>query len=145
LEVKRDQVQSQIALNKAILKTPIFLSIRGVDVVDGGTLFEAGMTIDIGGAPHSFHPDGKSGLDYLANAGAPGNWFGVVTDNGQADGNPVVQTTTDPAPGFYVSYISLHDSTKQKNNPLRYVNSESMGRPTAFIKRTSGPLGPFAA
>ena len=126
LEVKRDQVQSQLALNKAILKTPIFLSIRGVDVVDGGTLFKAGMDIDVGGAPHAFGPDGKSGLDVLSNAGGPGNWFGVVTDNGQPNGNPVVQTSTDPAPGFYVSYTSLQDSTKEKNNPLRYVDSETI-------------------
>jgi hypothetical protein len=113
-------------MNKAILKTPIFLNIRGVDVVDGGTLFEAGMSIDAGGAPHAYHPDGKSGLDDLRNAGGPGNWYGVVTDNGQPDGNPVVQTSTDPAPGFYVSYTSLQDSNKKKNNPLRYVDSETI-------------------
>lgn len=126
LEVKRDQVQSQLALNKAILKTPVLLSIHGVDVVDGGTLFEAGMTIDADGAPHAYHPDGKSGLDPLANAGTPGHWFGLVTDNGQPDGNPVVQTSTDPAPGFYISSTSLQDLTKEKDNPLRYVNSETI-------------------
>jgi hypothetical protein len=126
LEVKRDQVQSQLALNKAILQTPISLSIRGVNLVDGGTLFETGMMIDVDGAPHAYHPDGKSGLDITANAGGPGNWFGVITDNGQPNGNPIVQTSADPAPGFYVSYTSLYDSTKKKNNPLRYVDSETI-------------------
>jgi len=40
------------------------------------------MVVDADGAYHAFHPDDKSGLDFLANAGHPGNWMGLVTDNG---------------------------------------------------------------
>ena len=42
------------------------------------------------------------------------------------DGKPVVQTSTDPAPGFYVSATSLQDEAKDRANPLRYVNSETI-------------------
>src|ERR1700751_313111 len=56
-------------------------------------------------APESF--PGKT-LDVLANAGRPGNWFGVVTDTGRVDGTPVVQGAQDPCPGAYVSATALH-------------------------------------
>jgi hypothetical protein len=122
LEVKRDEAQSKLDLNKAILQTPIKLSIGGVNLVDGGTLFEAGMTICVDGSPHAYHPtDSNLGLDVLGNAGRPGNWFGILTDK---NGNPVIQTNSDPAPGFYVSFTSLEDLSKERNDPLRYVNSE---------------------
>jgi hypothetical protein len=48
---------------------------------DGSAFFyEAGLNIDADGAPHGYHPDGRSGLDYLGNAGRPGNWWALVTD-----------------------------------------------------------------
>ena len=63
--------------------------------------FVAGMTIDADGSPRAYHPRGSPpGLDFLANAGSPGNFFGIVTDR---HGNPVVQSADDPAPGFFVS------------------------------------------
>ena len=148
LSAKADQAQSQLDFNKAILKGSTVLSIRGRDLVDGGTLFEAGMQLDAGGSPHAYHPDGKSGLDFTANAGSSGNWFGVVTDNGQEDGKPVVQTSTDPAPGFYVSYTSLQDGTKDRANPLRYVNSETIPYivvPPQLLAMAGVKLGDFAA
>jgi hypothetical protein len=46
-------------------------------------------------APRGFTP---SPLDFLANAGEPGNWFGVVTDTNRPDGRPVKQKDGDPAP-----------------------------------------------
>jgi len=87
--------------------------------------FHAGMAIDADGAPQAYHPEPQSdlGLDSLKNAGSPGKWFGIVTDNGQPDGNPVIQGANDPAPGFYVSATSLQDKTKDPSNPLRYVNA----------------------
>jgi hypothetical protein len=39
-------------------------------------------------APRGFRP---VPLDFLANAGGPGNWFGVVTDTGEKNGRPVLQ------------------------------------------------------
>ena len=69
--------------------------------------YESGMMIDADGGYHAYHPDNKSGLDYLGNAGKPGNWWALVTDDGKPSGNPVVQSSSDPAPGFYISTTSL--------------------------------------
>ena len=83
--------------------------------------FVAGMAIDADGAPRAYHPTGSPpGLDFLANAGSPGNFFGVVTD---AHGNPVVQSAHDPAPGFFVSPTSLQRPGKRVEDPHRYVDA----------------------
>src|SRR5947209_18462960 len=71
------------------------LKVGGVSIwqLQGQTAFfyEAGMAIDVDGAPQAYHPepDSNLGLDFLANAGRQGNWFGIVTDNGQRDGDPI--------------------------------------------------------
>ncbi len=88
--------------------------------------FRAGMTIDADGAYRAYHPNSAKGLDYLANAGRPGKWWGVVTDNGKSSGRPVIQQAGDPAPGYYVSATSLEDGRYPRTNPLRYVDSESV-------------------
>ena len=63
-------------------------------------IFEGGMMVDADGSPQAYHPppDERKGLDNLADAGEPGNWWGIVTDNGKGSGNPVVQGSNDPAP-----------------------------------------------
>jgi hypothetical protein len=81
------------------------------------------LAIDADGAPNAYAPKGTPALDYLANAGHPGDWYGIVTDNGQGDGNPVVQESNDPCPGSYVSTTALVDHSRGVNDPLRYVNS----------------------
>lgn len=90
----------------------------------------AGMAIDADGAngqssapvyaPAGYQPPP---LDYLANAGGPGNWFGVVTDS---HGNPVVQGTSDPMPGAYVSATSYKHKGKASTDPLAYVDSNAV-------------------
>src|SRR6185436_16558384 len=79
----------------------------------------SGMNIDGDGAPNCYSPDNK-GLDYLANAGKPGNWYGIVTDS---NGNPIIQGPNDPYPGFYVSPTALQDKSKNRTDPNRYVDS----------------------
>jgi hypothetical protein len=124
-------------------------SVWQIDDADGSSrfLYTSGMQIDADGAYRAYHPDSKSGLDRLANAGHPGNWWGIVTDNGQRDGNPIVQGDADPAPGFYVSSTSLSDKTKALGDPLRYVDSESIPYlvlPRQVIQATGMRLGDFA-
>lgn len=85
-------------------------------------VFNAKMTIDADGSPNAYCPDNK-GLDFTANAGKPGNWFGIVTDS---NGKPVIQKNSDPTPGCYVSPTTLVDKTLSKENPLKYVNSEKI-------------------
>ena len=88
----------------------------------GLLVYEAGLAIDADGAPDAYHPD-DTGRDHLANAGKPGNWWGVVTDDGTAKGTPVVQGADDPRPGYYVSATALEDSKRPRTDPRRYVDS----------------------
>lgn len=90
---------------------------------DNGLYFVAGMRIDADGAPRAYHPRGAPGLDFLANAGGPGNWFGIITDRA---GHPVVQSPRDPAPGFYVSPTSLQDPSRAVTDPRRYVDASTI-------------------
>ena len=94
----------------------------------------AGMEIDADGAngqtggvpvyaPQGFTP---APLDFLANAGGPGNWFGVVTDTGEEDGTPVKQDTSGPAPGAFVSATSYRWPTLARIDPLAYVDAASV-------------------
>jgi hypothetical protein len=58
--------------------------------------------------------------------GTVGTWWALVTDNGKLNRNPVIQTPSDPAPGFYVSTTSLGNTTVVRKDPLRYVNAEAI-------------------
>jgi hypothetical protein len=106
--------------------------------------YESGMTINADGSPRAYHPGGSPpGLDKLANAGRPGNWWGIATDSG---GRPFVQGSNDTAPGYYVSTTALIDPSKPARSPSRYVNSETIN----FIVNARGmsggaKLGDFAA
>jgi len=82
-------------------------TIEGCDIVeqdDKSVTFTAAARLDGDGAngqfgqPPCYAPASFTGktLDVLANAGGPGNWFGVVTDTGKTDGTPVVQGPQDP-------------------------------------------------
>jgi hypothetical protein len=84
--------------------------------------YESGMTIDADGAPNAYHPD-NSGIDDLANAGAPGTWEGLAKD---ADGEPFIQGPNDPFPGYYVSATALADRSKPPNDPTRYVDASKI-------------------
>lgn len=127
--VKEGSKTSKLSLSA----TPPVLTTRNVlTTVEGTTLytltgrngyfFSSGMTIDADGSPHAYNPS-NTGLDYLANAGSPGNWWGIATD---ANGNPYIQRSTDPVPGYYVSVTSLVNSAKVIRDPLRYVDSETI-------------------
>ena len=85
-------------------------------------LFRADLDIDVDGSPRAYGP-GNMGEDYTANAGRPGNWWGVVTGK---DGKPIVQGANDPAPGCYVSTTSLQDSDQPRTSPRRYVNADEI-------------------
>jgi hypothetical protein len=112
--------------NLKFLKRIGYSNINTLDDDDSSFFYESGLMIDADGAYHAYHPDGKPGLDYLANAGHPGDWWALVTDNGQPNGRPVIQTAADPAPGFYISTTSLEDPNCDRKDPRRYVNSEAV-------------------
>lgn len=99
-------------------------TVGSVDVfrVAGALLYASGLAIDADGAPNAYGP-GDGGLDHLANAGRPGNWWGLAT---QKNGEPVVQSAGDPFPGFYVSTTALQDKRFATSDPRRYVDSSTV-------------------
>ncbi|MBI4929822.1 MAG: N-acetylmuramoyl-L-alanine amidase [Bacteroidetes bacterium] len=101
-------------------------TIEGFNVyqhtASGAIMYKAKMAIDADGSPRAYGPN-NSGLDYTANAGSPGNWWGVVTDN---SGNPIIQDSSDPYPGMYVSTTSLTDNAYSSTKTQHYVNSEAI-------------------
>jgi len=105
--------------------------------------FASGMTIDADGAPNAYHPD-NTGLDDLANAGAPGNWQGLAKDE---VGVPYVQGPNDPFPGYYVSATALSDRNRAVSDPLRYVDSSKIPYivlPGGFARQMGARPGDFA-
>lgn len=104
----------------------LLCTLEGVNVVqedDGKIDFIAKAAIDADGAYRAYHPEKGKGLDALANAGHPGNWWGIVTG---ADGTPFIQTATDPAPGYYVSATAYEWKGFKAHDPKRYVDSETV-------------------
>ena len=108
------------------LKRIGYADVNTLDNDDSAFFYVSGLMVDADGSPHAYHPPPDPGLDYIGNAGKPGNWWALVTDSGAADGNPVVQKPTDPAPGYYISTTSLEDKTRPTNDPTRYVNAETI-------------------
>jgi hypothetical protein len=45
-------------------------------------VYEAGLAVDADGAFRAYHPDDRRGLDTIAHAGHPGNWWALATDTG---------------------------------------------------------------
>lgn len=95
---------------------------------DGSYLVTAGMMVDGDGSPRCYAPAGSGldALDYLANAGHPGNWWALACHK---DGRPYIQGTDaplhDPATkGFYVSMTSYYKDGPAENDTARYVNAE---------------------
>jgi len=105
--------------------------------------FEAGMTIDADGAPNAYHPD-NTGLDDLANAGAPGSWEGLAKG---PDGEPILQGPDDPFPGYYISATALSDRSKAWNDPARYVDASKIPYivlPGSFARQIGARPGDFS-
>jgi hypothetical protein len=101
---------------------------HGYRLSDGSIVFLGSLGVDADGAPKAYGPH-DSGLDNIANAGSPGDWYGLATDgpNCEGSGTPLVQGPSDPAPGFYVSTTTLsdpavNDCRKQRN----YIDATSI-------------------
>jgi hypothetical protein len=58
-------------------------TVGGVKIWQDGAalLYKTGATINGDGSPHCYHADDSKALDYLANAGSPGSWWGIATDD----------------------------------------------------------------
>jgi hypothetical protein len=74
-------------------------------------------------APKGYKPEP---LDFLANAGGPGDWYGICTDNGKPTGKPVIQKKEHPMPGAFVSATSYERPGFSRGDPARYIDSNSV-------------------
>jgi hypothetical protein len=108
----------------------VLLCIGGAPVYveeDESVSWVGEMTIDADGSPRAYGPEGCSPepLDYLANAGYEGNWWGIVTD---VYGQPFVQKVGDPLvwpyPGLYLSITDYLVPNFGKYDARHYLDSE---------------------
>lgn len=102
-------------------------TIAGVDVLWNGEdmMFTAGAAVNADGSPRAYAPNNK-GLDYTANAGSPGNWWGVATNS---KGQPYIQSGAapkQPYKGFYISCTALCRGQYPENDVRRWINSEAI-------------------
>jgi hypothetical protein len=85
--------------------------------------FTADGDIDADGSPHAYAP-GDKGLDLLVNArDRSGRYVGILTDS---QGRPLVQSSEDPAPGFYISTTTYEHIERPEATQRRYVDSETV-------------------
>ncbi|MFC5049166.1 glycoside hydrolase family 75 protein [Rubritalea spongiae] len=118
---------SPAATQKSVLTTVGGVTVYQTAPFDA-VIYQSGLNVDADGSPFAYHPkpDSDKGLDYLGNAGTPGNWWGIATENGQGSGTPVIQGSNDPAPGYYVSTTSLEDPNYPPTSPQAYVNASEI-------------------
>jgi hypothetical protein len=124
-----------------------FFPLREQDLtvisVDGGVLFEAGMTIDADGAPNAYGPHNR-GLDYTANARGSQGWVSLVTDR---KGHPVVQKRGSYR-GYYISTTSLQQGNVDNlRDPKRYIDATEVpyiALPPDFTAKFGIHLGDLA-
>ncbi len=111
------------------MPTPLAI-IGGIAVarIGAAMTWQAGLAVDGDGCPTCYAPpdSGLPALDRLANAGHPGNWWGLVTDTGEPTGKPLLQGPLDPAPGYYISPTALGDPSLPSRVQRRYVNSNAI-------------------
>lgn len=86
-------------------------------------VFRGRFAVDADGAPKAYHQNNAIALDFLANAGRPGNWWALVTD---ANGVPRVQDNADPAPGYYVATTSLTNPGFPADRPSHYIDASTI-------------------
>lgn len=115
--------QIKIENKDIVVDKPEIFFIGNVTITKKNEVFYwvSGLSIDADGCPTAYSPVGSGlpSLDYLENAGKPGNWYGLVTKNNE----PVVQDKNDLAPGYYVSPTALTDRNKKNTDPRCYVDS----------------------
>jgi hypothetical protein len=84
------------------------------------------MGVTANGAPKAYHANDALALDYLSRAGKTGNWWSLVTDNGTSTGKPLVQTSSNPAPGYYIGTTALNYQYRSAKDPRAYINASTV-------------------
>jgi len=112
-------------------------------------VYRSGFAIDTDGARDAYAPDGFEAADALADAGHPGDWYGLVTDTGERDGKPVRQGPNDPYPGAFIAQTALVDTRFGRTDPRRYVDAATVPygvitRPLMGLGARAGDVGVLA-
>jgi hypothetical protein len=85
------------------------------------------MDVDVDGAPNAYGPPGSKALDKLRDARYRGHRRGEIVGYLTDDDNPnipIVQGTSDPYPGYYISQTAFTDPRRtDPRDPLRYVDA----------------------
>jgi hypothetical protein len=86
------------------------------------------MDVDVDGAPNAYGPPGKKTLDILLNAHylnrADKEIVGYLTDEHD---RPILQSSKDPFPGYYISQTAFTDiENHNERDPRRYVDARSI-------------------
>ena len=141
---------SQMVSSEATVAQNTFATVGSTTIysITGKNAFyySAGMNVTAAGAPNAYNQNDAVALDYLKNAGTTGDWWGLVTNNGQTSGTPIVQTSNEPAPGFYVSTTALTYQGRSATNPRCYINSTAVPYivlPPSILAKAK--IGDFAA
>jgi len=83
------------------------------------------MDVDVDGAPNAYGPPGKQTLDILLNAHylnhANKRIVGYLVDDHH---RPILQGSSDPFPGYYISQTDFTDpENHNERDPRRYVDA----------------------
>jgi hypothetical protein len=125
------KTKNPAAMAGAAPKTTL-MTISGVPVYWNGEVIEytGEMTSCADGSPRAYGPEGcqPPPLDYLGNAGYPGNWWGITTDK---YGNPYVQQASSqpamhPYPGLYISCTAYYHQEFPEYDCRAWVNAEQV-------------------
>jgi hypothetical protein len=86
------------------------------------------MDVDVDGAPNAYGPPGKPTLDVLINAHslerADQKIVGYLVDNEQ---RPILQSSQDPFPGYYISQTAFADvANHNERDPRGYVDARKI-------------------
>jgi hypothetical protein len=86
------------------------------------------MDVDVDGAPNAYGPPGKQTLDVLQNAHylnqANKETVGYLTDEHH---RPILQSSSDPFPGYYISQTAFTDpANPNERDPRRYIDARKI-------------------
>jgi Fungal chitosanase of glycosyl hydrolase group 75 len=107
------------------------------------------MDVDVDGAPNAYGPPGKPALDVLIHAHylerADQKIVGYLLDDNQ---RPILQSLSDPFPGYYVSQTAYADvANNNERDPRGYVDARKINYVVRGneAKRQGVQLGDFVA
>jgi cold shock CspA family protein len=88
----------------------------------GAILYRAKFAVDADGCPRAYGPN-DTGLDWTANAGYPGNWWGIVTFFNESKGFGFIKDSVSQESIF--THVNDHLDTIKENNKVTFIIEKS--------------------